>query len=472
MNLNRLKTIAPRQQTAVAAKTQLFKTTSSRQTYANTINLSSQMSKPENQGMYGTCVAWSSTTFIESILWKLTGEKEEFTTDEIYNLYLDTYGYNPINDEYLAITVDRRKLFYNNGDWSKIPDEIGNAGLYHWNTNCDIFSDTIMDQIYVYYWIIHYNDLEVRKNHYPDKYSRLCEKAKNYIYKNMYSLFNDDTTDGSVVNPLTIKNQLMKFGMPICAGLIGNAGGHQVVCAVAEKDKFKFNSSWDESEIYYIDIQYDLTSNNYYTNTSYSGLNLVQGIDYYRFPQNGLKINILSTNGGYVYGVEDQDRFISGIDITLEAIPENGKYFHKWIIQDSTQQSTYFSNPYTFPITSDISVRVEFTDQPNTNAKYTLNIAQPIAGNVIGADDGQMFSYGDEVVLSVQLGNHIFQSWNDGNTDNPRTLIMTENKFVYPLVNPSYDSSETVIRMFNSNTLSIAHAIAADGYEISANFGE
>lgn len=32
----------------------------------------------------------------------------------------------------------------------------------------------------VYYWLMHYNDPDVRKSHYPDKFSRLAEMFKNY----------------------------------------------------------------------------------------------------------------------------------------------------------------------------------------------------------------------------------------------------------------------------------------------------
>ena len=45
--------------------------------------------KPEDQGSYGTCAMWTSTTVLEMIIWKLTGRYLEFSDDEIYNIYLD-----------------------------------------------------------------------------------------------------------------------------------------------------------------------------------------------------------------------------------------------------------------------------------------------------------------------------------------------------------------------------------------------
>ena len=63
-----------------------------RKQFPNNIDLSSQMTKPEDQGSHGTCMAFSGTTFVESLLWRLTGEKDEFTADELYNIYFDAYG--------------------------------------------------------------------------------------------------------------------------------------------------------------------------------------------------------------------------------------------------------------------------------------------------------------------------------------------------------------------------------------------
>ena len=142
MNLNGLTMIEPKwRKDAGKPKAALLRAAPARQNFSNVINLSSQISRPEDQGGYGTCVAWSSTTFIESLLWKLTGEKEEFTTDEVYNLYLDAYGYNPNTYGYNPITADRRRAFYNGGSWDSIPEDIGGRGLYHWNANIGIFEN-------------------------------------------------------------------------------------------------------------------------------------------------------------------------------------------------------------------------------------------------------------------------------------------------------------------------------------------
>ena len=121
------------------ASRKLFSSAPSRQTFSETINLSSQLTQPEDQGSYGTCVAWSTTTFLESLLWKLTGEKEEFTKDEIYNLFLDTYQYDPDLNRIVEIDANQRRAFRGeNGLWENIPSTIADRGLYHYVTNGNI----------------------------------------------------------------------------------------------------------------------------------------------------------------------------------------------------------------------------------------------------------------------------------------------------------------------------------------------
>ena len=473
MNFNKLKIATPKNKKGESLRSSMLKASPSRNNFANTINLSSQMSQPEDQGSYGTCVSWASTTFIESLLWKLTGQKEEFTVDEVYNLYLDAYGYDLMIDRYFPVTAEQRKRFRGgNGSWGNIPAIIGDAGLWHADDNRYIFNDSSEEQQYVYYWIVHYNDPEVRKNHYPDRFSPLCEKAKNYIYRNLYTKFLGDYTGNvNVVDPLDVKDQLNKFGMPVCASLLGNSGGHQVVCTVAERNTFRFDSSWNDQSIYYITIEYDKTIPGYYTNTSYSGLQYVNGIDYYYPQSNRNKLTLLSSLGGYAYGAEDQDRFLS--TISLIAIPDDGKYFDRWICTKNGIQSEYLTNPCQFDMSCDISVQAVFADSPNLATTYTLNIQQPDIGSVIGAVNGQTFTYNSSIILTVVPGEDgEFVSWNDGNTDNPRTFSMTENRFAFPIVKAVYDPSTTVIRMFDSNLMQIAYAEAPDGKEISADFGE
>ena len=385
-------------------------------------------------------------------MWKLTGEKEEFTVDEIYNLYLDTYGYDYDDNLnayiYTPITAGTRRQFYNNGDWKKIPENIYDRGLYHWIYNTGVFENNVnpsnYSQIYVYYWIVHYNDPDVRKNHYPDKFSPLCEKAKNYILKNhgdIFSMCADEETsipNEYIVNPLNVRNKLNRFGTPVCAGLEGWRGGHQVVCAVQEPGVLKFDSSWENGEqIYYITLSYDQTAPEYYTGTSYDGLSACTGIDYYTELAGGNKLTILPADGGRTYGAEDQDRFLSSV--SLLAIPNSGKYFSKWTcVRNGAAAQEYLVNPCVFDMTCDISVQAVFSDSPNSNTTYTLNIRQPDIGSVTGASDGQVFTYGQTATLTVAPGNDgEFISWNDGNTDNPRTFTMTENKFAFPIVKPA-----------------------------------
>lgn len=54
-----------------------------------TLDFSNELTQQENQYKENSCATWSVTTGIESILWKLTGKKREFTDAEIFNIYWD-----------------------------------------------------------------------------------------------------------------------------------------------------------------------------------------------------------------------------------------------------------------------------------------------------------------------------------------------------------------------------------------------
>lgn len=62
-----------------------------------------------------------------------------------------------------------------------------------------------------------------------------------------------------------------------------------------------------------------------------------------------------------------------------------------------------------------------------THSLYTVTVATSNAawGSVIG---GGTFAYGDTAVLmAAATGNYRFVQWDDGNTDNPRNLVVTQN---------------------------------------------
>ncbi|MBR5189565.1 MAG: InlB B-repeat-containing protein, partial [Paludibacteraceae bacterium] len=102
-----------------------------------------------------------------------------------------------------------------------------------------------------------------------------------------------------------------------------------------------------------------------------------------------------------------------GTEITIEAIADKGYSFVKW--SDGNTE-----NPRTITITEDINLTAEFAiDQ------YQVTLQSNGNGSVTGSGT---YDYGTNVTIEAiaDKGYH-FVKWSDGNKENPRTIIVTEN---------------------------------------------
>ncbi|MBQ6068326.1 MAG: leucine-rich repeat domain-containing protein [Bacteroidales bacterium] len=100
---------------------------------------------------------------------------------------------------------------------------------------------------------------------------------------------------------------------------------------------------------------------------------------------------------------------------TLSAIPNEGSHFVQWNDGDTT-------NPRTVVVTGNASYTAQFV----TNV-YSIMVssANPLLGSVAGAGS---YSHNATVTLTATpaVGCYFVQ-WNDGNTDNPRIIVATQN---------------------------------------------
>jgi len=116
------------------------------------------------------------------------------------------------------------------------------------------------------------------------------------------------------------------------------------------------------------------------------------------------------TQGGTVHGAGTYEE---GSTITIEAIPNPGYSFNRW-----NDGST--SNPRTVTVNNNMS----FTAYFSTN-KYTITVVpSPIEGGSVTG--GGEYAYGETATLQATGGHgYDFLQWNDGNTDNPRVVVVT-----------------------------------------------
>ena len=121
-----------------------------------------------------------------------------------------------------------------------------------------------------------------------------------------------------------------------------------------------------------------------------------------------------------------------GDTITLEAIPNPGYIFEHWT--DSVTD-----NPRDVVVTQDSTFVAVFS-----SGQYTITVVSdhPSWGSVTG---GGTFNYGEtiQIAATANLG-FTFVSWDDGNTDNPREIVVTQDQTFTAL----FDIKQCFIKTF------------------------
>ena len=114
-------------------------------------------------------------------------------------------------------------------------------------------------------------------------------------------------------------------------------------------------------------------------------------------------VQVTATEGGTVEGQNGE--YKEGETVEFKAVPADGYYFTKW-----NDGST--DNPRTIIVsTSNISITAQFI---GVSAKATQG------GTVETLKEGQTFMF-----TATPSDGYYFTQWSDGNTDNPRTIIIS-----------------------------------------------
>ena len=133
-----------------------------------------------------------------------------------------------------------------------------------------------------------------------------------------------------------------------------------------------------------------------------------------QFAANSYNVAVVSDNStmGTVTGAGSYDY---NTNATLTATANYGYSFAQWSDGNTT-------NPRTVVVTRDSSFTAQFAAN---SYNVTVASANTTMGTVAGAGS---YTYNTNAVISAtaNYGYH-FTQWNDGNTDNPRTVVVTEN---------------------------------------------
>ena len=159
------------------------------------------------------------------------------------------------------------------------------------------------------------------------------------------------------------------------------------------------------------DATYTFTVNESATYTAYFG----EPLQYYT-----VTTAVDPDGAGYVTG---GGTFQENSSITLTAVSYPGYMFNHW--QDGNT-----SNPRTVTVTQDITYTAYYDLE-----EYTIQVyASPSNGGTVGG--GGNYHYGETATLTATPANgYEFAGWSDGNSDNPRQVIVTQAAFYVAVFN-------------------------------------
>lgn len=111
----------------------------------------------------------------------------------------------------------------------------------------------------------------------------------------------------------------------------------------------------------------------------------------------------------------------SGAQVTLAALGNAGYHFTQW-------SDGNINNPRQITVTSDGSYTAQFAKDP---AKYTLKTSSTNASQGTAYGQGKYEEGTNVAIFAVANDGYHFSEWNDGNTDNPRTVTVSADAMYF-----------------------------------------
>ena len=127
----------------------------------------------------------------------------------------------------------------------------------------------------------------------------------------------------------------------------------------------------------------------------------------------------------------------------IEALPREGYQFAAW--HDGNTD-----NPRTIIVTQDTTYIANF--EPLTTYQLSVNY-DPKQGHISGT--GEYYPNEEATLTVTPLGGYRFKQWGDGNTDNPRTIIMTQDTTLEALFIMGDYCGDDILYTFLNDTLAL-----------------
>ena len=102
-------------------------------------------------------------------------------------------------------------------------------------------------------------------------------------------------------------------------------------------------------------------------------------------------------------------------EVILTATPDYGYHFIQW-------SDGNLDNPRTFVVTQDTTFTAEFAIN-----QYEINVSCDEAKGSIVGESGSFDHLSSHTYEAIPNNHYHFKQWSDGNTDNPRTVVLTQD---------------------------------------------
>ena len=175
-----------------------------------------------------------------------------------------------------------------------------------------------------------------------------------------------------------------------------------------------------------------------------------------------LTLNV-DENGTDMGTVSGAGTYVENASVQIFAIPNTGYHFTAWNDENT-------DNPRTIVIDADTTFTASFAIN-----QYVITVTS--ANNAQGSVDGaNTYNYNEVAEISATPAEHYhFQFWNDGNTDNPRSITVTEDATFrayfaidqYTITANVDDASHGTVSgagEYQYNANAIIYAVASRGY--------
>ena len=135
------------------------------------------------------------------------------------------------------------------------------------------------------------------------------------------------------------------------------------------------------------------------------------------FAINSYTITVMPNNASFG-STTGSGTYTHGQTVTATATANDGYVFNSW-----SDGAT--ATPYTFSATQNITLIANFSEENHDPVYYTLTVVSD--NNAMGTASGSgTYLENSAVTISATAATgHHFTQWNDGNTDNPRTVTVT-----------------------------------------------